>query len=74
MSTISALINKANTLIQGNSNGMSAEQTFGVLNVHVKQLKAYYIQEGLVSDADSVASDASDLGNLTFTYEEEADP
>ena len=24
--------------------------------------------------SDSVASDASDLGNLTFTYEEEADP
>ena len=46
---------------------MSADQTLGVLKTHMAELKAYCIPEGLFSDADSVASDASDLGNLTFT-------
>ncbi|KAL7543130.1 hypothetical protein ACHAXR_012428 [Thalassiosira sp. AJA248-18] len=71
VSSIYALIRKANDIIQDNGDGMSADQTLGVLKAHLKELKSY---EGVVSDELSVASDASDLGNLTFTYEEEADP
>mmetsp|Transcript_9017 Transcript_9017/g.15988 ORF Transcript_9017/g.15988 Transcript_9017/m.15988 type:complete len:622 (+) Transcript_9017:3-1868(+) len=75
-SSISTLIKKANNIIQENGDGgvMTADQTLGVLKTHMAELKAYCIPEGLFSDADSVASDASDLGNLTFTYEEESDP
>mmetsp|Transcript_5579 Transcript_5579/g.12706 ORF Transcript_5579/g.12706 Transcript_5579/m.12706 type:complete len:792 (-) Transcript_5579:62-2437(-) len=74
MSSITELIKKANMIIQEKGEGMSAEQTLGVLKMNVKELKAYDTPDGLVSDSDSVASDMSDLGNLTFTYEEEADP
>lgn len=74
MNSISSLIKKANAIIHAGGDGMSADQTLGVLKMHVTELKSYHPQEGLVSDGDSVASDASDLGNLTFTYEEEADP
>jgi len=74
MSPISSLIDKANAIIQENGDGMSADQTLGQLKSHMAELKSYCIPEGLVSCDDSVASDASDLGNLTFTYEEESDP
>lgn len=74
MSTISALIDQANVIIQEKGDGLSATQTLEVLKEHIKELKAYTAPDGLVSDADSVASDMSDLGNLTFTYEEEVDP
>jgi len=76
ISSISALIEKANNIIQEHGYGgvMSADQTMGVLKTHLAELKSYCAPEGFVSDGDSVASDASDLGNLTFTYEEEADP
>jgi len=53
---------------------MSADQTLAALKGHLPELKRHSAPDGLASDADSVASDVSDLGNLTFTYEEEADP
>ena len=71
---ISAITERANAVVEENGDGKSADLTMEVLKQHVSKLKAYYNPDGLVSDADSVASDASDLGNLTFTYEEEADP
>ena len=86
MSSISALIDKANVIIQEKSDdGMSAGETLGVLKTNIKKLKSYQTPEGLVSEEDSVAassegsvssdqSDLSDIGNLTFQYEEEADP
>ena len=43
----------------------------------VKKLRIYNTFNSVcvpTRPSDSVASDASDLGNLTFTYEEEADP
>lgn len=84
MSSISALIDKANVIIQEKSD-MSAGETLGVLKANIKKLKSYQTPEGLVSEEDSVAassegsvssdqSDLSDIGNLTFQYEEEADP
>lgn len=51
---------------------MTADKTLGILKTHISELKPRVIPDGL--DTDSVASDASDLGNLTYTYEEEADP
>ena len=85
MSSITALIDKANVIIQEKSDGMSAGETLGVLKANIKKLKSYQTPEGLVSEEDSVAassegsvssdqSDLSDIGNLTFQYEEEADP
>jgi len=85
MSPISALIDKANVIIQEKSDGISAGETLGVLKANIKKLKSYQTPEGLVSEEDSVAassegsvssdqSDLSDIGNLTFQYEEEADP
>ena len=75
MNSITALVDKANAIIQQKSDGMSAGKTLEALRMHVKELKSYSLPDGLVSeDTDSVASDMSDLGNLTFTYEEEADP
>ena len=74
MSSISALIKKANSIIEDNGAGTSADTTLSVLKIHVMELKSYLAPDGFASDADSVASDASDLGNMTFTYEEETDP
>lgn len=74
MSSISALIKKANSIIEDNGAGTSADTTLSVLKTHVMELKSYLAPDGFASDADSVASDASDLGNMTFTYEEETDP
>ena len=75
MTPISLLIDQANMIIQENAVGLSANQTLGVLKANIKELKSYHTPDGLVSeDSDSVASDMSDLGNLTFAYEEEADP
>lgn len=74
ISSISEIINKANAVIRDNSDGSTADQTLGILKAHISELKSHFIPDGLASDADSVASDASDLGNLTYTYEEEADP
>jgi len=75
MSSITSLIKRANMIIEENGDVMiSADQTLRILKIHMAELKAYYIPERLVSDADSVVSDVSDIGNLTFTYEEEADP
>lgn len=71
---ISLLIDQANVILQEEkSDGLSAEETLGVLKSNMKQLKSYSIPDGLVSEEDSVASD-SDIGQLTFGYEEEADP
>ena len=73
---ISLLIDQANVILQEKSDGLSAEESLGVLKSHMKQLKSYSIPDGLVSEEDSVASDSarSDIGQLTFGYEEEADP
>ena len=74
LSSISEVINNANAIIRDNSDGTTADQTLGILKAHISELKSHVIPDGLASDSDSVASDASDLGNLTYTYEEEADP
>ncbi len=74
LSSISEVINKANAIIRDNGDGTTADQTLGILKAHISELKSHVIPDGLASDSDSVASDASDLGNLTYTYEEEADP
>ena len=71
---ISLLIDQAHVILQEKSDGLSAEETLGVLKSNMKQLKSYSIPDGLVSEEDSVASDMSDIGQLTFGYEEEADP
>lgn len=71
---ISLLIDQANVILQEKSDGLSAEETLGLLKSNMKQLKSYSIPDGLVSEEDSVASDMSDIGQLTFGYEEEADP
>lgn len=73
VSPIIALIKKGNDIIHASGDDKSAEQNLEVLKTHISELKSYHSPDG-VSDTDSVASDASDLGNLTFTYEEEADP
>jgi len=75
-SPISSLINKANSIVTENSDGkvISADSTLGVLKTHLVELKTYSLPERWISDTDSVASDASNLGDLTFTYEEESDP
>ena len=78
MVSIAALIKKANDIIQEHGSGMSAEETMGVLKMRSLDLRSYHVPEGVLRNrADSSCShtsDASDLGNLTFTYEEEADP
>lgn len=75
---ISSLINTANDIIQEHGQGMSAEDTMKLLNMYSSRLKSYSTADGARKRADSydsLASDASsDLGNLTFTYEEESDP
>ena len=72
--SISELIEKTNTVIVEKGDGLTADKTLGVLKEHMIELKSHHSSDGLISDNDSVASDMSDLGNLTFTYEEEADP
>lgn len=74
MSSICEIINEANEIIRDNSDGATADQTLGILKNHISELKSNVTSNGLASDADSVASDASDLGNMTYAYEEEADP
>ena len=53
---------------------MSADQTMKLLTINIAELKSFLTSDGFTSDADSVATDMSDLGQLTFTYEEESDP
>ena len=69
MSSISSLINKANCIIEENSGGrvISAEMALGILKTHLLKLKTYSLPEEMLSDVESVASDTSNLGNLTFT-------
>jgi len=78
LESIVALMKRALDIIQKQGSGMSAEDTMDILKRNVSDIKAYSHQEGIsrnrTNSDDSLASDASDLGNLTFTYEEEEDP
>lgn len=74
MSSICEVISIANAIIRDNSDGTTADQTLRILKTHISELKSNVTPNCLASDADSVASDASDLGNMTYAYEEEADP
>jgi hypothetical protein len=74
LTAIADLIQKANSIIEKGT-GRSADEAMEMLKLHAAELKAEsdYIHKR-TSSSDSVASEATDLGNLTFTYEEEADP
>jgi hypothetical protein len=70
------LIQKANSIIERHGTGRSAVEAQQTLKLNAAELKSGVSDEarGRTSSADSIASEATDLGNLTFTYEEEADP
>lgn len=76
--TISDLIEKSNSIISKNKGDVisSTAQKIQLLKMNMTDLKSSFtsLEDCGASDVDSVASDMSDLGNLTFTYEEEADP
>lgn len=76
--TISDLIEKSNSIISNNKGDVisSTAQKIQLLKMNMTDLKSSFtsLEDFGASDVDSVASDMSDLGNLTFTYEEEADP
>jgi hypothetical protein len=74
VSSISDLINNANRIITDKGNWMSADETMKLLKTNIAELKSSLTSDGFTSDADSVATDMSDLGQLTFMYEEESDP
>lgn len=67
------LIQKANSIIERHGSGRSAAEAQQTLKMHAEELKSDETR-GRTSSADSISSEATDLGNLTFTYEEEADP
>ncbi len=69
------LIQRANNIIEQHGTGRSAAEAMQTLKLHSSELKSDTgDNRGRTSSADSVTSEATDLGNLTFTYEEEADP
>ncbi len=57
---------------------MSAEDTMEILKRNASEIKVFSHQDDTSNNRpntdDSLASDISDIGNLTFTYEEEKDP
>ncbi|KAL3801110.1 hypothetical protein HJC23_002403 [Cyclotella cryptica] len=73
--SIIALIKKADHIIQGSGSGASAEEIMKVMKSST-EWKTYLeaMPRTRTNSFDSFSSDASDLGNLTFTYEEESDP
>lgn len=76
LSPITDLIQRANDVIEQHGTGRSAAEAMQTLKSYSAELKSSSSGDnrGRTSSADSVASDATGLGNLTFTYEEEADP
>jgi hypothetical protein len=76
LTSITDLIQKANKIIEKNGTGRSASEAMQTLNLRSAELKSETFDDsrGRTSSTDSVASEATDLGNLIFTYEEEADP
>lgn len=76
LTPITDLIDKANNIIEQRGTGMSAAEAMQTLKLHAAELKSENSDDnrGRTSSADSVTTEATDLGNLTFTYEEEADP
>mmetsp|Transcript_26809 Transcript_26809/g.53604 ORF Transcript_26809/g.53604 Transcript_26809/m.53604 type:complete len:978 (+) Transcript_26809:99-3032(+) len=69
------LIQRANNIIEQHGTGRSAAEAMQTLKLHSAELKSDTgDNRGRTSSSDSVTSEATDLGNLTFTYEEEADP
>ena len=79
LSSITDLIQKANHIIDKQGSGRSAVESMKTLQMYSAELKSKPSKgnRGRASSADSISSeatDATDLGNLTFTYEEEADP
>ncbi len=73
---ITDLILRANNVIEQHGTGRSAAEAMQTLKSYSDELKSSTSGDNRerTSSADSVASEATDLGNLTFTYEEEADP
>ena len=79
VSSITDLIQRANQIIDQQGSGRSAVESMKTLQMYSAELKSKSSRgnRGRASSADSISSeatDATDLGNLTFTYEEEADP
>ena len=82
LAAISNLVATGNKIVKSNGGGLSARKTLKLLEDNLSELRSYSSEGALLrrnshsddSSASSVASDASDLGNLTFQYEEEADP
>ena len=73
---ITDLIQRANNVIEKHGTGRSAAEAMQTLKLYSSELKYETTGDnrGRTSSADSVTSEATDLGNLTFTYEEEVDP
>jgi hypothetical protein len=73
--SIAALINKSNTIIHDHGGSTSAADTMKALKSST-EWKSYldYLPRARANSFDSLSSDASDIGNLTFQYEEESDP
>ncbi|EJK49172.1 hypothetical protein THAOC_31980, partial [Thalassiosira oceanica] len=77
LAAISALIATMNKIV---GSSLSARKTLKLLEENLSELRSCSSEGALLrqnshsDDSSSVASDASDLGNLTFQYEEEADP
>ena len=80
LSAMSSLIATAQMIVKPTGGGISARKTLKLLEDNISELKSYSSEGTLLrqnshsDDSSSVASDASDLGNLTFQYEEESDP
>lgn len=74
-SSITALINRANNIIQSHGGSTSAEETMKAMK-NSTEWKSYLdsLPRTRTNSFDSLSSDASDIGNLTFQYEEESDP
>ncbi|KAL7492809.1 hypothetical protein ACHAWT_001816 [Skeletonema menzelii] len=76
LAPITDLIQRANNIIEKHGTGRSAIEAMQTLKLYSSELKSETVGDnrGRTGSADSVTSEATDLGNLTFTYEEEVDP
>lgn len=68
-------MNRASSIIQDNGGTSSAGETMKALKSST-EWKSYLdaLPRKRANSFDSLSSDASDIGNLTFQYEEESDP
>jgi len=71
---IIAVIDRATNIIQDLGHSASAEETMRKMKSCTDWKSKDSIPRTRANSFDSLSSDASDIGNLTFTYEEESDP